>query len=225
LIVFAKQKLVILENTKTATSSFEFFLEKNKLHVNSRPKGESVDADAAWALLADPLYFYNNFNNKNSEKAFFVDKHISYKKYIKNYKSYIDSYETFSLIREPLDWFMSWYKMTQDDNRDWNELEVRGLSFENFIENYIQKEWYVQTDFLLPEQENDPPIDHLFQYEQLPLAIDFLQNRLGFDINLEQVNVSHRINPVVSNDTIEKFKITFAKEYNLWNSARRNAFN
>ena len=108
--------------------------------------------------------------------------------------------------------------MLQDDHQDWDKYKARNAPFENFIESFENR----QTLFLLPK-EGDPPIDHIFQYEQLPLAINFLQDRLGFNINLEYSNVNDRtIKPIISNELAEKFKITFAAEYNLWNSVRRN---
>lgn len=219
MIIFVKQKLVILENTKTATTSLEDFLQENNLCANSRLGYDFASAKQK-AIWEDPSFFYNGFDNHvELEKAFFGVKHTDCKEYNKNFRSYIGSFETFSLIREPLDWTISWWRMLQDDHQDWDDYKAKNVPFENFIESFENNR---QTFFLLPE-EGDPPIDHIFQYEQLPLAINFLQDRLGFNINLEYSNVNDRTEkPIISNELIEKFKITFADEYNLWNSVRRN---
>lgn len=218
MIIFVKQKLVILENTKTATTSLVDFLQDNNLCANLRLRYDFASAKQK-TIWEDPSFFYNGFDNHvKLEKAFFGQKHVDCREYNEKFRSYIGSFETFSLIREPLDWTISWWRMLQDDHQDWDEFKARNTTFENFIESFENR----QTHFLLPE-EDDPPIDHIFQYEQLPLAINFLQDRLGFNINLEYSNVSNRTEkPIISNELTEKFKITFADEYNLWNSARRN---
>lgn len=202
MIIFVKQKLVILENTKTATTSFEDFLKRNNLWINTRPKKDCVSLTIK--------EFDNHINShKNLEKAFFGRKHINYRDYNDNYKSHTSLFETFSLVRNPLDWAVSWWRMLQYHNRVG--------PFETFIESFTK----TQTEFFLPG-EGTLPIDHIFQYEQLPLAINFLQDKLGFNINLERCNTYNRIKkPDISNELIEKFKATFLNEYKLWSSAYR----
>ena len=77
-----------------------------------------------------------------------------------------------------------------------------------------------QAKFLL-DNEGAIGVDDLFQYEQQDKLIAFLEDRLGIEISLPQMNVSPRMTLDLSDATQDKLRRKCADEFRVWEAGRR----
>ena len=107
-------------------------------------------------------------------------------------------FENFGIVRHPLDRMSSWYRYRQRDQLKGHRNSTHGISFDAFLMTYMSEDCPHfasvggQARFFKP-RPNDQPFDQLFQYEQLDQAVDFLENRLGRQIELAHKNVSPKV--------------------------------
>ena len=198
IIVFIKKKNFILSAPKTGTTSLQAALE---LH--------------AFIMFRDPPGV----------------KHINLGKYQRQIRKMLENlsdgpFETFGIVRHPLDWMGSWYRYRQRDRLMGHQNSTHGISFDAFLSAYMSQDRPHfarvgdQARFFKPRPD-DQPLDHLFQYEQLDQAVAFLENRLGRQIQLPQKNVSPKIDLPVSDENYDAFQSYAADQFTLWQSAHR----
>ena len=107
-------------------------------------------------------------------------------------------FETFGIVRHPLDRMGSWYSYCQREQLKGYRNSTHRISFDAFLTIYMSEDCPHfasvggQARFFKP-RPNDQPFDQLFQYEQLDQAVDFLENRLGRQIELAHKNVSPKV--------------------------------
>lgn len=158
-------------------------------------------------------------------------KHINLAKYQRQIRKLLENlsdgpFETFGIVRHPLDWMGSWYRYRQRDRLMGHQNSTHGISFDAFLSAYMSQDRPHfarvgdQARFFKPRPD-DQPLDHLFQYEQLDQAVAFLENRLGRQIQLPQKNVSPKIDLPVSDENYDAFQSYAADQFTLWQSAHR----
>ena len=87
-------------------------------------------------------------------------------------------------LREPVSWLGSWYRYRQRDFLDGKPVSTRGISFDAFVQGYLQGKRPdfanvgSQATFLAP-RPNGTAITHLFRYEDAERLDRFLEDRLG----------------------------------------------
>lgn len=168
MIVFWKEKLVILAVPKTGTSALAQVLG---------PQADIVVSDPP-ELKHAPVYRYNRFFRPMFEKAC-GEKNL----------------ELMAIMREPVSWLGSWYRYRQRPFLDGKPTSTKGMSFDEFVGEYVKDDRRAfanvgsQAKFLEP-RPNGTKIAHLFRYEDFSSAVDFLEQRLNRTIELPQVNVS-----------------------------------
>ena len=198
MIVFIKKKLVLLANPKTGSTAIQ----------------------AALDPIADATF-------RNPPGL----KHTNIQRYNRFYRKAFESHaqgplETACLIREPIDWLGSWYRYRARPQIVGQPSATGHLSFEEFVLAYLggtRPEFAKvgdQARFAMAK-ENTDQITHLFQYEQMDLFIDFLNDRLGTSIVLPRVNVSPLASVELSRATKAKLHKKCADQFDLWTSARR----
>jgi hypothetical protein len=198
MIVFMKEKPVILSAPKTGTTSLQAALEPH-----------------ASIMFRDPPRV----------------KHINLAKYQRQIRKLLENlsdgpFETFGIVRHPLDWMGSWYRYRQRDRLMGHQNSTHGISFDAFLSAYMSQDRPHfarvgdQARFFKPRPD-DQPLDHLFQYKQLDQAVAFLENRLGRQIQLPQKNVSPKIDLPVSDENYDAFQSYAADQFTLWQSAHR----
>lgn len=198
MIVFIKEKLVILSAPKTGTTSLQAALEPHASIMFRDPPGvKHVNLGKYQRQIRDLL------------------------------ENLADGpLETFGIVRQPLDWMGSWYRCRQRDQLKGHKNSTHGIAFDEFLMSYMSDDRPHcarvgdQARFYKP-RPNDKPIDHLFQYEQLDHAVAFLENRLGRTFHLPHKNVSPKIDLPVSDDNYRAFLGYAADQYTVWNSAHR----
>jgi len=198
MIVFIKEKLVVLSAPKTGTTSLQAALEPHASIMFRDPPG------------------VKHINLGKYQRQI--------RKLIENLAD--GQIETFGIVRHPLDWMGSWYRYRQRDQLKGHQNSTHGVSFDAFLKAYMSEDRPHfarvgdQARFFKP-RPNDQPVDHLFQYEQLDQAVAFLENRLGREIQLPRKNVSPQIDLPVSDDCYDRFQRYASDQFTLWNSVKR----
>jgi len=198
MIVFIKEKLVILSAPKTGTTSLQAALEPHASIMFRDPPG------------------VKHINLGKYQRQI--------RKLIENLAD--GQIETFGIVRHPLDWMGSWYRYRRRDQLKGHQNSTHGVSFDAFLTAYMSEDRPHfarvgdQARFFKP-RPNDQPINHLFQYEQLDQAVAFLENRLGREIQLPRKNVSPQIDLPVSDDCYDRFQRYASDQFTLWNSVKR----
>ncbi len=196
MLVFWKQRLVILMVPKTGTSALETALgPAASMVVNDPPE-----------LKHAPVYRYNRFFRPMFEKVGGTDM------------------ELVAVIREPVDWLGSWYRYRQRGFLEGKPTSTRGMSFDDFCDAYARGERPAyanvgsQAKFVEP-RPNGVAVDHLFKYENQAGLLDFLETRLQLQIDLPRTNVSPRRETVLTSETDAKLRRKCAEDFEVWGRA------
>ncbi|WP_208348363.1 gamma-glutamyl kinase [Pseudaestuariivita rosea] len=195
MLVFWKEKLAFLSQSKTASEAFEAALTPHAdIVITSPPQ-----------LKHATIQRYNRFLRPMFTVAGAED------------------IETMALIREPIDWLNSWYRYRLRPSLASSANSTVGISFDAFVEAYMQRprpafaEVGSQAKFLTGGK-GDMTIDHLFRYESMPDVITFLEDRLQMEITLPQMNVSPVLNLTLDPEIETRVRAFLTKEYEIWNS-------
>lgn len=196
MLVFWKEKLVILAVPKTGTTALAQALGASAdIIVNNPPE-----------LKHAPLYRYNRFFRPMFEKA-----------------AKEENMEVMAIMREPISWLGSWYRYRQRKDLDGRPASTKGLSFDDFVEGYLEDSQPAyanvgsQAKFLEP-RPNGTKVSYLFRYESPDSMLAFLSARLNRDIVLEQVNVSARQNLSLSSELEMRLRTQYKSDFELYAS-------
>ena len=200
MLVFWKEKLVLLSVPKTGTTAIEAALaHKASMIVSDPPE-----------LKHAPVYRYNRFFRPMFEKACKAEM------------------ETFAMMREPISWLGSWYKYRQRPFLDGSPKSTAQVSFDEFVLAYMRGDTPPfanvgsQARFLEP-RPNGTKIDHLFRYEDVDGWRVFLQNRFAQEITFDRLNVSSGPAPELSQKTEQRFRRKMIEEFELWDSIQTSS--
>ena len=196
MLVFWKEKLVILAVPKTGTTALAKALGSSAdIIINDPPE-----------LKHAPLYRYNRFFRPMFEKACKQD-HM----------------DVMAIMREPVSWLGSWYRYRQRGFLDGKPTSTRGISFEEFVQAYLSDDRPPfanvgsQAKFLEP-RPNGTQVSHLFRYEDPARMLAFLCERLGREISLDQVNVSSQADLTLSAETRTRLQTVHSADFSLYES-------
>lgn len=195
MLVFWKEKLVLLSVPKTGTTAIEAALSHKASMIISDPP----------ELKHAPVYRYNRFFRPMFEKACKAEM------------------ETFAMMREPISWLGSWFKYRQRPFLNGQPKSTAGMSFDDFVLAYMKgdKPPFAnvgsQVRFLEP-RPNGTKVDHLFRYEDTEGWSSFLRERLGKQIEFERLNVSSGEQLTLSPNVETRFRRKMSDEFDLWNS-------
>lgn len=195
MLVFWKEKLVLLAVPKTGTTAIEAALgARASINVSDPPE-----------LKHAPVYRYNRFFRPMFEKACKAEL------------------ETFAMMREPISWLGSWYRYRQRPFLDGKAKSTAKMSFDDFVLAYAKgnKPPFAnvgsQVRFLEP-RPNGTQVDHLFRYEDVTGWTGFLETRLGTKLDLDRLNASGGNTPQLSADVERKLRRKLSDEFDLWDS-------
>jgi hypothetical protein len=176
MLIFWKERLIFLANTRTGSSSIERSLETLAHVTVQRPPALKHLAARNLARHIAPL-----LEDVTGE-----------------------AFTTVALMREPVDWVGSWYRYRQRDDIAVAAGSTGGQSFADFAEAYIAGRvpgfaagegrqdappLGRQCDFLA-DADGRLIVDRVFRYEDIAAFIAFLDDRLGCEIILPRLNVS-----------------------------------
>ncbi len=193
MLLFRKEKLVILSVPKTGTTAIEKALASNASMIISDPP----------ELKHAPVYRYNRFFRPMFEKACKAEM------------------ETFAMMREPISWLGSWYKYRQRPFLDGKQNSTANISFDDFVLAYMKgdKPPFAnvgsQAKFLEP-RPNGTKVDHLFRYEGTASWVGFLEDRFQRSLAFERLNVSAGDPPTLFPKVEERLRRKLPEEFELW---------
>ncbi len=199
MLVFWKEKLVLLALPKTGTSALETAL---------RPRADAV-LEFPPELKHVPAFRYNRFL-----KPLFGRIDESRK------------FETMAVVREPVSWLASWYRYRGRSDIDGKPTSTRNVSFDQFVEGYLATPRPAYANVGSPRKfvsngQGKVAVRHLFQYEQLDKAATFLEERLETPVKLGRENVSPKRDFDLSEELAQRLKDECPQEFALWNKAGR----
>ncbi len=195
MLVFFKERLVLLSVPKTGTTALQSALKDRADIVVSNPP----------ELKHAPVYRYNRFFRPMFEKVCKVEM------------------ETVAVMREPVSWLGSWFRYRQRPFMKGNPNATHGISFDEFVSAYLKgdRPGYAnvgsQARFLEP-RPNGTSVNHLFAYENQQSLTDFLKQRLGEMPGLKRENVSPEMELHLSSETLRKYRRKCADEFELYES-------
>ena len=195
MLVFWRAKLVVLAVPKTGTTALEAALLPH--------------ADAA--ILNPP-----------------DKKHVTARRYRNQLAPFFENrgtrrLETMAVIREPLDWLMSWYRYRARPEIAGSEASTAAMSFDAFVEGWLSDP---EPEFarvgrqsrFVSNDRGEVIVDHLFRYEALEDAVGFLEARLGVSLDLPRRNVSPQLPLSLSPALETRLRDEAEADFALWAS-------
>lgn len=182
MLVFWKQRLVILATPKTGSTAITTALESLSVMTLLRPP----------ELKHTPAYRYQRFIRPYLRAAAGGE------------------FTAVALMREPIDWLGSWYRFRRRDDIDSPEKSTSHLSFAEFAQAYMADPRPAfaqigrQAKFLSGMNDAALGVDRLFRFEEIDRFIAFLEEQLDFPLELPRLNVSPQgdlaLPPALEND-------------------------
>jgi len=195
MLVFWKQRLVILSTPKTGSTAIEAALESiASLSVTRPPE-----------MKHTPAYRFQRF----------------LRPYLQNTAGG-DRFTAVALMREPVDWLGSWYRFRGRADLDGTDRSTRDMSFGDFAEAYMRDprppvaDVGGQARFLSGMDGADLGVDRVFRYEAIDRFVEFLEERLDFAIELPRLNVSPAGPLDLTDDMRSRLREWLAPEYRIY---------
>ncbi len=196
MLVFWKQRLVILATPKTGSTAIQTALESLSVMTLMRPP----------ELKHTPAYRYQRF----------------VKPYLRAAAG--GEFTAVALMREPLDWLGSWYRFRRREDVSDPAKSTRHLDFADFARAYASTprprfaDVGRQAKFLSGMNDSPLGVDRLFRFEELNHFVNFLEEKLDFPIELPMLNVSPPGNLALPDDLRQQVVDYLAPEYTLYNA-------
>ncbi|WP_106744370.1 sulfotransferase family 2 domain-containing protein [Yoonia maritima] len=197
MLVFAKEQLVVLAVPKTGTSALSAALAPRASMVLRNPPSIKHVNMRRYQRFLRPLINQSQGNNP----------------------------EVMAIIRHPIDWLGSWYRYRTRDALLGHENSTANISFDDFVLEYCKgkpaefAKIGSQNKFVRLNDDN-LGVDHLFRYEALNKAVQFLERRLDVEINLPIRNVSPVLDLQLSPDIKQRLHEKRGEEFAIWEQAQ-----
>ncbi|MSU90635.1 hypothetical protein GE300_13595 [Rhodobacteraceae bacterium 2CG4] len=126
-----------------------------------------------------------------------------------------------AVMRHPMDWIRSWYRYRQRDGES-PGMSTRDIDFETFVDGFLADEKPVFTHYIgtqydfLRDEDGEVRVDHLFRYDDIDAFYRFLGERFQRPFEFRQMNVSPRVDVVISVDAQMRLERAFARDYELY---------
>lgn len=199
MLVFWKEKLVLLAVPKTGTSALEAALRDRADAVFENPP----------ELKHMPMFRFARF----LRPLFGVIEETRH-------------FETMALVREPVSWLGSWYRYRSREALRGHPNSTANMSFDEFVEGYLSDPRPSFANVGSPRRfvsngQGKVAVKHLFQYEQIDHAQVFLEDRLQTELKLPSKNVSPKRSMELAPALEERFRAQCSPEFDLWSRAHR----
>lgn len=136
------------------------------------------------------------------------------------------SYDVVCVFREPVDWLHSWWRYRsraelrpRDAARHGNY--IGDMPFADFCDAYVTGSDTRATSVgcqsaFVRDRDGEVGVDRIFRYDDLPVFVDFLSNRIGERIHLDAVNVSPPAELRLPSATRAALRLDLAPEYAIY---------
>lgn len=181
------------------------------------PKTGSVSIETAFAPHFDMVM------SKNPNL-----KHMPVRTYEASLHNFVSrkvakSPERIAVVREPLDWILSWWRYRMRPELEGKPNSTSGVTADEFILSYISDAPAPYADLgsqhtFLHNKAGDLGVDRLFRFDDLGALVAYLNKRLRVTVELEHLNASPVASSAVSSDVADAYRRYAAKEYTLYES-------
>ncbi|MFN3724161.1 MAG: hypothetical protein ACK4VZ_14070 [Paracoccaceae bacterium] len=194
MLVFWEQRLAILATPKTASTAIE----------------SALDSLAAVSIQRPPAL-----------------KHTNVARFRRFVGPYLESaaggpFTVVALMREPRDWLGSWYRYRSREDIPMATRSTKSMEFEEFVQGWCCDPRPAFADVGSQARFLKGPdghgADRVFRYENIGSFIEFLEDRLDFQIILPQLNVSPMASMDLSPKTVAALNVAAAEDFALYNS-------
>jgi len=197
MLVFWKQRIVLLAVPKTGTTALEQALLPHASAAILDPPGQKHV----------PAMQYRNRLSKFFEQR---GKHPM---------------DLVAVMREPVDWLGSWYRYRARQQLEGKPNSTAGMSFDAFVAAWLRPtrpafaEVGSQANFL-SDEAGTCCVDRLFRYDRLDALTSFLEDRLETRLDIPRANVSPPGPTRLSPEMRARLEQEAAAEFALWQSLR-----
>ena len=193
MLLFWKAKLVLLAVPKTGTTALEAALLAHADTAILNPPEKKHLTARRWRNQLAPF-----FENRGTRQI-----------------------ETMAIIREPRDWLGSWYRYRARPEISGSASSTAGMDFAQFVTGWLSdpEPEYARVgrqSRFVANAEGKIIVDHLFRYEDLDQAVDFLQQRLGVTLDLGRRNISPQADLSLPPALEARLQREEAADFDLW---------
>ena len=193
MLLFWKAKLVLLAVPKTGTTALEAALLAHADTAILNPPEKKHLTARRWRNQLAPF-----FENRGTRQI-----------------------ETMAIIREPRDWLGSWYRYRARPEISGSASSTAGMDLAQFVTAWLSdpEPEYARVgrqSRFVANAEGKIIVDHLFRYEDLDQAVDFLQQRLGVTLDLGRRNISPRADLSLPPALEARLQREAAADFDLW---------
>ena len=195
MLVFWKQRIVLLAVPKTGTTALE----------------QALLPYASAAILDPPGQKHVSAMGYRNRLAKFFEQRGKH------------PMELVAVMREPVDWLGSWYRYRSRPQLDGKPNSTAGFSFDAFVEAWLSEkrpafaEIGSQANFLSDDQGR-LAVDRLYRYDRMGDLVSFMEGRLETTLDIPQANVSPK-GPIELSDAMRTRLVREAPtEFALWDS-------
>ena len=193
MLIFWKERLVVIANTKTGSTSLESAFEGLAEVVVSRPAPLKHTTARAYRRHVAPW-----LADQAGGAAF----------------------ETVALVREPLDWLGSWFRDRAGSGELPAGTDFAGFGRDVLAAPPPAHARLVTQAEMLCDPDGAPLVDALFRYDAIGRFVDFLEDRLGCEITLPRLRVSPAAPTDLPADLRARLSVHLAADAALYESAR-----
>jgi len=193
MLVFWKQRIVLLAVPKTGTTALEQALLPHASAAILDPPGQKHV----------PALQYRNRLSKFFEQR---GKHPM---------------DVLAVMREPVDWLGSWYRYRSRPQLEGKPNSTAGKSFDAFVDAWLQPnrpgfaDVGSQATFLCDDKGN-LAVDRLFRYDRIEELVGFMEAKLDTRLDIPRANVSPKGQAVLSPDMLSRLTREAPAEFALW---------
>lgn len=195
MLVFWKQRIVLLAVPKTGTTALEQALLPHASAAILDPPGQKhVSAQQYRNRLS-------NFFEQRGKRPM----------------------DLVAVMREPVDWLGSWYRYRSRPQLDGKPNSTAGLSFDAFVAAWLRSdrpsyaEVGSQANFLSDDKRN-LAVDRLFRHDRMGDLVAYMEDRLDSRLNISKANVSPKGPVALSPDMRARLMREAPAEFALWNA-------
>ena len=200
MLIFHKERLVLLSTPKTGTTALEQALVNRADVIFSNPPG------------------LKHMRAERFRKKFLSDI----------FRESHQSVELVVVMREPVDWLGSWFRYRSRPALIGKTNSTAGLTFNQFVQNYLKSDppAYArvgsQARFLC-DQKNTCLVDKIFDYRHVEQLHEYLSQRLNTVVAPQRLNVSPASDLSLSDETREKLCTALAVDFYMYQQVQSAA--
>ena len=179
------------------------------------PKTGSVSIETAFAPHFDIVM------SKNPRL-----KHMSVRAYDASFGNFVSGRfprdpVKLAVMREPLDWLLSWWRYRMRPGIDGQPNSTKGVSANEFVLSYMSEEPapYAKVGSqwtFLHNRAGRLGVDKLYRFDDLATLVGYLNKRLGVDVAIAHLNASPPAAGSVAPEVVAAYRRYAAKEFMLY---------